>query len=123
MSKNRVRCSNPPMASQRQIKPAAHAISRDRCVKWSRGGFDGIHQALTHLGKLQARWTIQDRNFVEIGSRRKKILIARDDQRPHTTRQRLQRVGKFQNAWCRQPVHAVVRLKAQHVNAIDLFDA
>ena len=122
MSENCIRGSDPPMAGQGQIKPAPHAVAGDRRVNRSRETFDRIHQTLTHLGKLQSRWTTQSRNFVEIRPRGKEFLISRDDQCLDLTGQRLQRVSKFQNACSRQPVHAVIRLKAQYVNAIDLFD-
>jgi len=81
MSEHGVRRGNSAMTSQREIKTSAHAVAFNRGDHRSGIAGDGVHERLSHGRKLIRLRTGQGGNFVQVGPHRKKLVIARDDQR------------------------------------------
>ncbi len=81
MSERRVRRSNSSVTGQREIKTSSHAGAFNRGDDRSRVAGDGIHERLSHGGKLVGLCAGQGSNFIQVGPHRKKSAIACDDQR------------------------------------------
>ena len=65
---------------EREIEPAAHAISPDGGIRRSREVRDRIHQCLPHRRKLICFRSSQSRNLVQIRASREEMLVAGDDE-------------------------------------------
>src|SRR5258708_37198840 len=113
MSKDSSRRGQTPMAGQRQIEPAAHAVSRYGGKYGGRELRHSIHQSLSHLGEFVSGRTVQRRNLCQVRSSREKSLIARNDQRLRIPSQFLHESFQSKRVAMCQTVSSIRRMKIQ----------
>src|SRR5258708_7163515 len=113
MSKDSIRRGHTPMAGQRQIEPAAHAVSRDGGKYGGRELADSIHQNLSHLGEFVSGRTVQRRNLFQVRASREKSLIARNDQRLRIPSQFLHESFQSKHVGVCETVSSIRRMKIQ----------
>lgn len=119
MSEDRMRRSNPPMTSERQIESPTHAMSFNGRDHRRRVALDGVHQGLAEARELQCLGPAQMANLIEIRSCRE-VSLPGDDQRQNRSVAGSHIPNFFlkgNDSLARETVHSVLRDEPQEEDA------
>ncbi len=118
MSENGVGGSNAMMTSERQVKPATHAVSGNRDVHRSRELFQVPHELLTYLGEFIGGRTVEGRNFFQLCPGGEESVVPGKNERPRFTRKFPDRCSQRKNDIKRETIGSVVRLQADDTRVL-----